>query len=211
MDLLNLLDPIGAFFALLCTYFSVKADIKTWPLGIIASLLDAILYFNIGLYADMSTSVLYIFMFIYGWYSWIYGGDRENGENGENRKKRKKGERGVDRSGQKTNLQVRWASNKILIIFSIIMLVLIIIISQLLIKYTNSKVPYWDAIAAVLSIGAQWLMCRKYIQTWFLWFIVDAMYVILYFNKHITWHSGLLLIYVFLAVAGFFRWNRLVL
>ena len=88
MSLIKLLDPIGAFFALLCTYFSVKADIKTWPLGIIASLLDAILYFNIGLYADMSTSVLYIFMFIYGWYSWIYGGK------GKKRKKAKKLERG---------------------------------------------------------------------------------------------------------------------
>ena len=197
MYLLNLLDPIGALFSLLCTYYSVKADIKTWPLGIIASLLDAILYFNIGLYADMSTSILYIFMFVYGWYCWVYGktssqySEKLDAENNKN-----------------FALTIRWASCKVFVLFIFVMLVLFLIISSLLIKYTNSTVPYWDAITAVLSIGAQWLMCRKYIQTWLVWFVVDSIYVILYFNKHITWHSGLLLIYVFLAIYGFFSWKK---
>jgi nicotinamide mononucleotide transporter len=183
----NLLDPIGAFFALLCTYYSVKANVKTWPLGIIASCIDAILYFKTGLYADMSTSVLYLIMFIYGWYIWLYGGPK------------------------KTNLEVSSAPVKSLSVLFIIMLIGVLIVSQLLIKFTDSQVPYWDAVTAVLSIGAQWLMCRKYIQTWFLWFIVDFMYVILYFNKNINWHSGLLVIYLCMAITGYIKWRGLLL
>ena len=180
------LDLIGALIAFLSTYYSVKADIKTWPLGILSSALGATLFFKTGLYADMGTSLLYLLMFMYGWHIWLYGGPK------------------------KTNLKVSRAPVKVLSVFFIIMILSIIIVSQLLIRLTDSQVPYWDSVTAVLSIGAQWLMCRKYIQTWFLWFIVDAMYVFLYFNKNITWHGILFIIYLGMAIAGYLRWRYLI-
>mgnify|MGYP000713545896 CR=1 FL=1 len=69
--------------------------------------------------------------------------------------------------------------------------------------------PYLDATTTVLSLIAQWMVCKKIIENWILWFVVDAIYVFLYFYKDIPAHGVLLIIYLGLAVAGFIRWRKL--
>jgi len=75
-----------------------------------------------------------------------------------------------------------------------------------LIHFTNSQVPYWDASTTILSLTAQWLICRKIIECWILWFIVDALYAGLYFYKGLPAHGILLCIYTVLAVVGYRAW-----
>lgn len=40
-------------------------------------------------------------------------------------------------------------------------------VAELLKHFTNSQVPYLDAVTTVLSLIAQWMICKKIIQTWF--------------------------------------------
>ena len=68
--------------------------------------------------------------------------------------------------------------------------------AQLLKNFTDSQIPYLDAITTVLSWIAQWMICKKIIETWFLWFVVDVIYVGLYFYKGIPAHGILLMIYL---------------
>ena len=188
MDVLNptFLDPLGVGLSLICTYYSVTANIKTWPIGIAASSVDIILYYQSGLYADMATSMLWIVMFSYGWRYWKVQDDPLDNQTG-----------------------IQQLSGLQLLMFTSVILLIAGLVGLYLAHYTDSVVPYRDSLTAVGSIGAQWLLCRKYIQTWLLWFVVDAMYVQLYFDKDLLWHSGLLVLYVIMAIAGYLKWSRL--
>ena len=77
-----------------------------------------------------------------------------------------------------------------------------------LILKAHSTVPYLDAGTTVLSIIGQLLICRKKIETWFIWFAVDTMYIYLYFHKGIPFHGIMAAIYLIMAVMGFYRWQQ---
>lgn len=182
---IHALDIIGSIFSLICTLYYVRANVLAWPTGLVASSLNIILYFYSGLYGDMSLEGFYFLSTFYGWYIWLRGGAHHQ-------------QREITRITAKHAL--------ILVLITVIG---IEAVHFYLAHYTNSQVPYWDATTTVISLVAQWLICRKIIECWYLWFIVDAMYVGLYFYKGIDAHSILLVIYVGLAVAGYLRWRKL--
>lgn len=179
------MDITGSIFSLLSTIFYIKADKLAWPFGLIAIVINLSLYAITGIYGDSFLEFLYLLSTFYGWYYWT-----------------KK-----DSNNKKilpiTNITLQHA-----FILTLLSILGIVIVSECLIHFTNSQIPYWDATTTVLSLVAQWLICRKIIETWILWFIVDAMYVGLYFYKGIPAHSLLLFIYLGLAIAGYWRWNK---
>ncbi|AAO91223.1 nicotinamide riboside transporter PnuC [Coxiella burnetii] len=183
--LLHALDISGAIFAFFSTVFYVKADKWAWPIGAIATALNIVLYGLTGIYGDMTLEGIYFLSMFYGWYQWT---------------------RGSLAIGELPISNLSW---RLAVILSVLAAGGIWGVAELLKHFTNSQVPYLDAVTTVLSLIAQWMICKKIIQTWFLWFIVDAIYVGLYLYKGIPAHSILLVIYLGLAVAGYLRWQKL--
>ncbi len=182
---LQVLDISGAVFSLLSTIFYVRTNWRAWPLGIVATVLNSTLYGLSGIYGDMTLEGIYFISMFYGWYLWIRRGKNHH------------------------ELDISHITWRLILILSAIAVIGIFIVAELLKNYTNSQIPYLDAVATVLSLIAQWLICKKILETWFLWFIADSIYVGLYFYKGIPAHSFLLLIYLVLAVAGYIHWRRL--
>ena len=54
-----------------------------------------------------------------------------------------------------------------------------------LVTFTNSTVPFWDSLTTSLSIVGMWMLSRKYLEQWFVWFVVNLVTVGLYFYKEI--------------------------
>lgn len=183
--LLNTLDVVGALFSLLSTIFYVKADKWAWPMGVVATTFDATLYGLTGIYGDMTLTIIYFISMFYGWYMWTHNNHRHK------------------------KLQITYLTWRLALILSGVAVVGIFGAVELLKYFTNSQVPYLDATTTVLSLIAQWMVCKKIIENWILWFVVDAIYVFLYFYKDIPAHGVLLIIYLGLAVAGFIRWRKL--
>ena len=184
IELKTLLDFSGSAFSLAATIGFVLANRIAWPLSIAAIIINVILYFSAGLYSDSALEGFYFILTIYGWHAW---------SNQHNKP-----------ILPVTHLKLPLAC--MLIVFGIIGVWLDITLLQ---TYTHSTVPVSDAITTVLSLIAQFLICRKIIETWILWFIVDGSYLGLYLYKGIPFHSTLMLIYLGLAVAGYIRWWRL--
>ncbi len=182
---MHFLDPLGSILSVISTIFYVRASQLAWPIGLLATCVNGSLYFITGLYADMSLEGIYFISMFYGWYQWRYGG-------------KKKTEKKIG------NLSL--AHGFILLIIGLVTFTLV---AYLLGHYTPSKVPYWDAGTTVISLIAQWLTCRKIIETWIVWFVVDGMYVYLYFHKGIPFHALHSLLYLGMAVAGYAYWQRL--
>lgn len=78
----------------------------------------------------------------------------------------------------------------------------------LLTRFTNSTVPFWDAMTTAASIVAMWMLSRKYVEQWLVWLAVDLITVGLYLYKGIPLTAGLYALYSALAVAGYLRWRR---
>lgn len=182
---MNLLDPIGASFSLIATYLFVRANKYAWLVSLNSITINIFLYFSKGIYGDSSLEVFYLMSTFYGWYLWTHSGDDKQG------------------------MTISSITLKHALSLLLIAIVTIPGLAWLLQTYAHSQVPYYDASTTILSLIGQWLMCRKIIQTWILWFVIDALYVMLFMIKGSPFHSFGHFIYVGLAILGYFRWQKL--
>lgn len=178
-----MLDSIGALASLLSTYYFIRLNSKAWVFSLAATCLNGWLYWQKGIYADMLLESFYFITTCYGWLLWR-------------------------QPVSITQSCVTRLSFKQWILLALSTSLLFIIIKTLLLSFTHSSVANLDALTTALSLVAQWLMCRKVIATWALWFITDVIYVYLYWHKQIPIHALLMLVYTGMAILGYYNWLR---
>lgn len=180
-----ILDVVGALFSLISTYLFVTTHILAWPFGVIATLFNATLYYQTGIYGDASLELIYCASMFYGWYQWRYGGEQSEG----------------------VPISTLTLSQAIPLLITASLGTTLLY--YLLTHHTHSQLPLQDAITTTLSLLAQYLLCKKIIETWLLWFIVDALYIEIYFHQSLPFHTGLLVIYLGMVVMGYVQWKKL--
>ncbi|BCA95908.1 nicotinamide mononucleotide transporter [Legionella antarctica] len=180
-------DLFGASVSLISTYYFIRLNSKAWPVGMIATVINSWLYWHKGIYADMLLEFFYFLSMVYGWYKW-----------------QKKLPRCITSAQSSLGYlrPLQW------ILLCVLFVMLYISIYFLLATFTHSTVALLDAATTSLSLVAQWLMCHKIIITWILWFITDALYAVMYLSKSLPFHSILMIIYTFMAIAGYLVWER---
>jgi nicotinamide mononucleotide transporter len=73
---------------------------------------------------------------------------------------------------------------------------------------TNASSPWWDASVAMLSVVAQILMTRRYINNWHWWVVVNLISIGLYWQKQLYWFTGLYVLFLGMAIWGLIEWRR---
>lgn len=177
------LDIIGAIFSLLATIGYMRLHPAAWPLSMVAISIGIVLYLLKGIYGDCCLHIVYLGMTLYGWHRW-------------------------SGSANNTTLSVSSISKATAKAIASIIIISITIVVFILKTYTDSTIPYLDAITTVLSVVAQWLTCHKIIQCWHFWFFVDICYVALYLHKGLIAHSALYFLYLAMAVIGYLNWKK---
>lgn len=177
-----LLDVLGTLISLLSTYYFIRLSHKAWLISLLATCLNGWLYWQKGIYADMTLEVFYFLNTCYGLYLW-------------------------DTNSQKTPSvftlsKSQWAW------LGLCCTILFIVMAALLSLFTSSNVSILDSLTTSLSLLAQWLMCHKVISTWILWFLTDALYAFMYASKQLPFHSLLMLFYTGIAVIGYRTWIK---
>ena len=81
----------------------------------------------------------------------------------------------------------------------------------ILITFTNSNVPVLDSFVNSLSIIGLWALAKKYLEQWWIWFVADIELSALYFYKGIPFTAALYALYALIAIAGYFKWKRMML
>ncbi|MBN2521247.1 MAG: nicotinamide mononucleotide transporter [Bacteroidales bacterium] len=181
----NWVEIIGALTGLVYLYFEIKQKILLWPLGIITSVFYIVIFYTSKFYADMSLQFYYVFISIYGWYNWIKGAENKN-----------------------SSLPVINLSKKLGVILFFIHLVILFFIYYILKHYTDSPVPFWDALTTSLSVMATWMLSKKIIELWFIWIFVNFVSMILYIYKGLYPTTILFLFYGLLSYKGYFEWKK---
>ena len=188
IQLINVIDPlefVGLIIGLLYLYLEYKANIWLWPVGVIMPLVYIIIFYQSKFYADMGIYVYYFFASIYGWYIW-------------------------SKSIKKTDeVLISQLPIKYLGKMTAIFLVLFAAIAFVLIRFTDSPVPYGDSLTTALSIIAMWMLAHKYIEQWLLWIAVNIISTGLYFWKGLDTTAILFIVYSIIPIFGYFKWKRM--
>jgi nicotinamide mononucleotide transporter len=179
----NKLEVFAVILSIAGVWLTAKEKIITWPVGIISCAVYAYIFFNDALYGDSSLQVFYVLISFYGWYEWMYGGEKDD------------------------TLHVSAASLKTLAVLLILCIPGTLLIRMLL-SLTNSNTPYLDSITTALSLAATWMMAKKLIENWLVWILTDLIYVGLYVIKHLYLTSLLYFIFTLLAVYGYYVWKK---
>jgi nicotinamide mononucleotide transporter len=182
----SLLEVIAVIFGLLSVWYSRKVNLLVYPTGIINVLIYVYICFYAGLYADMGINMVYFVMSVYGWYNWT----------------RKKDD--------VTTVRITWLSLKGNILALLLAAVAFILISYILVNYTDSTVPYIDSFTTAIFIVGMWLMARKNVENWIYWIIGDVICIPMFFYKGLVFTSFQYLVFLILAVMGFISWRKLV-
>lgn len=187
------LEFFGTVLNLASVYLVARKNIFTWPVGIAAVILFAILFYQIRLYADFIEQIYYFVTCIYGWWVWVRGRDSSN------------------------NVQATWSSRRASIFWLIGVLIgsalFSVIISRLHIWLPGffpeaASYPELDSFTTVASFAAMLLMAHKKTECWIYWIVIDVIGVWLYFVKGVVFVSGLYGVFLVLATIGLLNWLK---
>ena len=180
----NIWEFAGVFFGIASVLYARKGNILVFPTGIISVLIYVYLTFVAKLYADMAINGYYFFMSVYGWYFWAKKDENEN------------------QTAISYNSSKEWFWTMINLIISFVLL------SQILIHFTDSDVPVIDATTtAIFFVGMQ-LMAKKKIENWIAWIIGNFLSIPLYFYKGLILTSFQFFVFFILAILGYISWKN---
>lgn len=188
-DFLLMLDVTATIVGLVYIWLEYRASIYLWIAGIIMPAIDIFLYYSAGLYADFGMAVYYTLAAVYGLLVWKFG----------------------KKKGQKDNeeLPVTHIRRSLILPATITFLAAWGAIYVILTRFTNTDVPVTDSFANALSFIGLWALARKYLEQWIVWIVVDVVLSVLYVYKGIPFKAGLYALYVIIAIAGYFKWKKM--
>jgi nicotinamide mononucleotide transporter len=82
-----------------------------------------------------------------------------------------------------------------------------LLLREILIHFQGAA-PAWDAVTTVLSLAAQYLLCWKRIEHWFVWMTADLIYVPLYLARGLPLIAILYCVFLLMCTVGLVEWIR---
>ena len=183
-------EILGVIIGFIYLWLEYKASIYLWLTSIIMTAIYLFVYFDAGLYADVAINIYYLIIGVYGWMSWRYGISRKNGT-------------------EKYDLKISHTSRRQWLRLLIAYIVIHFAISFTLINFTDTDVPWFNGLTSALSIIGMWMLAKKLIEQWFVWFVVDILSAVLYFYKGLEPTALLYSVYAIVAILGYKKWNKL--
>ena len=175
------LETFGSLTGAACVLLVVRRSVWNFPVGVASCAAYLVFFAQDRLYATAGLQVAFIALNLVGWVTWSRGGTEAVA---------------VRRVplGELTALAVA---------FPAVWLGL----TQLLL-YAEGAAPTLDAFAAALSLAAQWLLVRRYVESWLAWIAVDQVSVALFWSRDLHLTAGLYAVFLAMCVAGLIEWRR---
>ncbi len=174
---------VAAFVTGVATVFlAARQHIWNWPIGIVNVALYAVLFFQVKLYADAGLQVVYLVLAVYGWWAWLHGGV------------------------QGGPLTVRRVSPRLFLTVTAMGAAFATVLGVSLARFTDADVPLLDSALTGASLVGQFLMTRKYLESWAVWVVADVVYVGLFVSRELYLTALLYAIFTGLALYAWREW-----
>jgi nicotinamide mononucleotide transporter len=191
---MSYLEFFAVVAGLIAVALSAKANIWSWPIGIINVVLSAFFYYQIQLYPDMFLMVFFFVTNLMGWWRWANPKPEE-----EDKKK---------------ELKVSFMDRKQFVFLCLAGLIGTFLIGTLasrlhdwlpLLFNLPSAYPFVDSFILVMSVITTFLMIQKKVECWIIWIVIDVVATYLYFLKGAKFFG--VEYFIFTLIASFALWN----
>jgi nicotinamide mononucleotide transporter len=179
----SFIEIVAVAFGLLCVWYMKKESLLAFPLGIVNVLIYVYIFFSAKLYANAAINGFFFAMSVYGWYNWTRKDIHDK------------------------TLRISQCSKREMAMNFIAMILFFIVIRFVLIRYTSSTIPTWDAATTAVYIMAQWLLSRKKIENWLLWIAADTVMIGLCAWEGLYFSSFQYFVFTIIAILGFLEWR----
>ena len=179
------LEIVAVVISLAMVVCNIREIHWGWPLAIVASLMYFALFWRSRLYGDASLQIFFAVVAAWGWRQWL---------------------RGMEPDG--SVLRVSQLSGRKWLAMLAACALLWPVIGLFLRTYTDTDVPWWDAFPTAVSLVAQFLLGRKYLENWLLWMAVNVVSLSLYAYKGLWLTAALYLLFLALCVPGWLTWKK---
>lgn len=165
---------------------NMRVNPLAWPLAIVSSMGYALLFAQYRLYGEASLQFVFIAVALWGWWQWLRG----------------RGQDGAPLVVHRLSVRGRWAALAATAL-------LWPLIAGALMQFTDSDVPWFDALPTAGSLVAQVLLGRKLVENWPAWVVVNIVSVGLFAAKGLWLTVILYALFTVMALAGWRVWARL--
>jgi nicotinamide mononucleotide transporter len=177
-------ELLAAAISAVDVWLATKRSMISWPITILASLLYGEQFRESRLYSDMLLQGIFVAFAVYGWWHWY---------------------RGLKAEG---SVRVVTPGRFALLRDSILGVIASLLLGYWMRKNTDASLPWLDAALTGFSLVGTWWGAQKYIANWWLWIVVDLIYIGEYTYKGLDLTAGLYALFVLLAVLGLRDWRR---
>jgi len=181
------LEIFGAVTGLLYVWLEIKQKPVMWVIGFISSLVYVFVNLQSKIYGYAALNVYYVTVSIYGWYCWRYARQPDSKENG---------------------LHISRIRISLTLVLTVIFAVLYIGCGYVLKHFTDSPIPFYDALGTSLSIVATWMLARKILEHWMLWIFINFFSATLYFYRELYPTTVLFVVYGIMSIVGWYKWRK---
>lgn len=179
-----MLEWMAAGCSILGVWLMTRRLLIAWPVGLVSVVLYGLVFAEARLYSDTLLQVAFGGFLVYGWLNW---------------------RRNVADAGAVTIVALprRQMLQHLAIGISFGLLLGAIMHSR-----THAALPWLDAMLAALSLVAQWWQARRHVATWWLWILVNIVYIGVYLTKSLHVTAALYLLFIGLAILGLRAWSQ---
>ncbi|QSX39074.1 nicotinamide riboside transporter PnuC [Shewanella sedimentimangrovi] len=183
MQAMTVWEGVAVLLALAYLLLAMRASIWCWAAAFLSTAIYTVLFFKVMLLMESLLNVYYMAMAFYGYWQWSRGGERHHGVQ-------------VCSWPLATHL-------RLIALTSIVSLA----VGYLMANFTQASFPYLDAATTCFAVMTTYLVARKVLENWLYWVVIDLVSIYLYLSKGLMLTSLLFVLYVGLAVGGFFLWR----
>jgi nicotinamide mononucleotide transporter len=170
--------------ALAYLLLAVRQNAWCWACAIASAAIYLVLFARGGLVMQSALQLFYIGMGGYGWWAWRGGAGK-----------------------QRAALPVsKWPPGRHLVCIGLVVAATAAN-GWVIGRAQGGLVPYVDAFVAWASVLATWMVTRKVLENWLYWIVVDAVAAVLYWSQGFQATALLFVLYVVIAVRGYFAWR----
>ncbi|RKR73823.1 nicotinamide riboside transporter PnuC [Frondihabitans australicus] len=178
----NWTEVLGFVTGAACVLLAARRHIANFPIGIANNLVFIWLFVGAALYADAGLQVVYLALGVAGWIDWARHRDTADG------------------------LALGSTPRRAIVPLALATIAMAAALVWILTAFTNSTTQIADATTTAVSLTAQYMLNRRWIENWFVWIAVDVAYVGLYLVKGLWITGGLYLLFIAMCAAGYRGW-----
>ena len=177
------LEIVAVVLAVLYLLLVIRENIWCWLCALVSSCIYVLLFVEARLYMESVLYGFYAAMAVYGWHTWRHGA----------------------RGDELEISSLRWKVHAIAIS---VLGATALCAGWLLHSYTDAAWPYVDSLTTFLALWATFLVARKVFENWYYWLAIDAVSLLVYWNRGLELTALLFVAYLLLIPVGMRQWWR---